>query len=69
MTKVVVSVITLIFKRIECFIFNFPSGSAGFHEIFNIILRDGNVSYPRGAERSLLLIGNFIFEKINVVLL
>ena len=46
MPKIMFQVVTLIFKCVERFIFNFPSCSAAFNQLNNIVFGDGDIGYP-----------------------
>ena len=65
--KIMFRMISQIFKGIEIFVFNFPSGASSFDEYFDIGLINRNVGYPATMKDDLSIRNDGIFKKINVV--
>lgn len=67
MTKVVLNMVTLIFQGVECFIFNFPAGSARFDQLNDICFADRLVGDPTVMIGGLVTGIKPILEEINMV--
>ena len=59
--------ITLIFKCIKRFIFNFPSCPAAFNHLNNVVFGDGDIGYPDVMIVYFITFEYSIFKVIEVI--
>ena len=64
--EIVFRMISLIFKGIEIFVFNFPSGASSFDEDFDICLINRDIGYPTAVESDPVTIHDGIFKVIYI---
>jgi hypothetical protein len=67
MTKVVFNMIALIFKRVKCFVFNFPACPAAFNKLGDIIFIDENIGHPAITAGDLAFIDQLVVKIINLI--
>ena len=67
MSEVVFKVVTLVFERVEGFVFYLPSRSSTFDKLDDIVFIDTDVGHPAVAIGGLFISDNAVVKKVDLI--